>query len=290
MKRTALAILALFVSPSALSCSSSSSSAPPVPTMSFTSDAYTLQPGEEKYYCYTKTLTEDMVFNGFSPTYGQGTHHILLAQSIAAEQEGFQECDVLFKNTWVPLYVGGKGTTPVDFPQGAGYKLAKGTPVVLQVHLLNAGSAPLTDKTKIDVKTIDPSSSYTPAGIFGMDNRVIQIPPQAASYETDQTCSPDGKTLNVFATFAHMHKLGQHIRVTRNDSDVVYDAKWDFDNQPTMAKTMTVAPTDSLKLTCTYANPTANPVTYGEHTGDEMCAFVFYYTPFDVLDGCIKEK
>lgn len=293
---TALVLLAA-ASAFGLSCSSSSSTsssssdggASPVDALHMASSAYTLQPGDEKYYCYATTLAEDMVFNGFAPTYGKGTHHILLAQAIAAEPEGFSECNVLFRNTWVPLFLGGKGTTPVQFPEGSGYKVPKGTQVVLQLHLQNPGTEAITDTTAVDMQKIAAGVSFTPAGIFGMDDRVIDIAPNESGYTTEMTCQTQ-KALNVFSTFAHMHKHGQHITVTRNESDVVYDSGWNFDYQSTVAKTMTVAPTDQVKLKCTYDNPTSKGVKYGESSDDEMCAFVFYYTPFDALDGCIRSK
>ncbi len=287
----ATALLAL----SGLSCSSSSSSGvgstPPAETLTIASTTpYALQPGDEKYYCYARTLTEDTVFNGFTPTYGQGTHHILLAEAIAGEPEGFSECSVLFKTTWIPLFVGGKGTQAVKFPQGTGYKVPKGTQILLQLHLQNPGVAPVTDSTSVVMEKIAAGTPFTPAGIFGMDNRAIAIAPNQTGYSTEMTCSPEKKTLNVFSTFAHMHKHGQHISVMRNDTEVVYDSAWNFDLQTAVPKTLSITPADKLKLKCTYDNATAKSVAYGESSDDEMCAFVFYYTPFDRLDGCVRDK
>jgi hypothetical protein len=285
-----LALLAL----SGLSCSSKSSDASAAAaadtiTMASTTP-YTLQPGDEKYFCYATTLQEDMVFNGFAPTYGKGTHHILLAEAIAAEPEGFAECNVLFKTTWIPLFVGGKGTQAVKFPEGTGYKVPKGTQILLQLHLQNPDVAAITDTTKVVMEKVAAGQPFTPAGIFGMDNRAIAMAPNQTGYSTEMTCAPDNKTLNVFSTFAHMHKHGQHISVTRNDSEVVYDSAWNFDLQTAVPKTLSITPADKLKLKCTYDNPTSKDVKYGESSDDEMCAFVFYYTPFDKLDGCIKDK
>ena len=286
MKLSSLCLLAPMIAASA-SCTSDGASGPQ-PLM-VSSDPFTLQPGEEKYYCYTQTLTEDTVVTGFEPIYGEGTHHIILAQSLVSEPEGFSECNVLFKNTWIPLYLGGKNSTAVNFPEGAGYRLDKGTSVILQLHLQNPSDKAVTATTKMKVTTIDPTTEFVPAGVFGLDHRGFKIPAHSTGFKTEMTCDSHGKTLDVFSTFAHMHKYGTHLTVTRNESETVFDGAWNFDEQTTVPKTMKLLPTDTLKLNCTYNNATANEIKYGESSDDEMCAFVLYYTPFDALDGCIGE-
>src|SRR5580692_7269970 len=112
-----LQLLALML----LSCSSSgggSSSSGDAGNNGFTitSSSYTLQPDDEKFYCYAQTLTEDIVVNGFAPTYGKAIHHVFLAQTLAPEPNGFSECNVLFKTTWVPIFLGGVDTNGFDLP------------------------------------------------------------------------------------------------------------------------------------------------------------------------------
>jgi hypothetical protein len=88
------------------------------------STPYTLQPGEEKYFCYTMRLPadRDVVLTKLTPTYGEATHHILIAQTIAPEPEGFSECNVLIRTTWIPLYGGGLDSGPLVLPDNTGFK------------------------------------------------------------------------------------------------------------------------------------------------------------------------
>jgi hypothetical protein len=253
-----------------------------------TSQPYTLQPGEEKFYCYTTTLANDVVVTGFAPTYGKATHHILFARTLAAEPDGFSECDVLFKTTWAPMFVGGVDTTPLRFPPGVGVKLQAGTQLLLQLHLLNATAATITGQTGVTMQlAADPNAALVPAGIWAIDDRRISLPPAAAG-AASMHCTAD-KTLDVFALFGHMHRLGTHIQLLRNGGDVLYDAPWTFDLQPITPATMTIQRGDDLALACTYFNSTPQTVTYGESTANEMCTLVFYYTPFDMLDGCVQK-
>jgi hypothetical protein len=253
--------------------------------VTLTSDAYTLKPGEEEFYCYAMTLKSDIVITGFTPTYGQATHHILFAQTLAEEPDGFSNCHVLIKTSWAPLFVGGKETTPLKLPEGVGMKLTAGTQILLQLHLLNSSAKPITDKTAVTMAGApDPNAPFTPAGIFGLDDEKISIPAGAAGFQQSMQCTP-GKKLNVFAYLGHMHRIGTHMNLQQNGQTVI-DEGWNFDAQPTTPKTMVINPTDQLKLTCTYTNTSDQAVVWGESTLNEMCAMVFYYTNFEGLDGC----
>jgi hypothetical protein len=281
----------LLVSVLSLSCSSSSGSTGSnnsgngTPGVTLGSTSYTLKPGEEEFYCYTMTLPEDVVATGFTPTYGKGTHHVVFAQTLALEPSGFSQCHVFFKTTWSPLFVGGVETTPLQLPEGSGMALTKGTQILLQLHLLNSTSEPITDTTSVTMQVAaDPKAPFTPAGIYGLDDEKISIPAGASNFTQSMPCTID-KPLNVFAYFGHMHRLGTNISLTKNGEPFLAE-DWNFDIQPTTAKTFTLAPNDQLKLTCTYTNTTTNPVSFGESTSNEMCVFIFYYTKFDGLDGC----
>jgi hypothetical protein len=280
-----LAVLALSCSSKSAGSASSSGDGGDPNTVTLGSDTYTLQPGDEKFYCYTMTLPKDVVVTGFTPSYGQATHHIVFAQTLALEPDGFSECDVFFKTTWAPLFVGGVGTTPLELPAGSGMALTSGTQILLQLHILNASAAPVTGSTSITMQlAADPTAPYTPAGIYGLDDETINIPAGAVGFQQSMPCTID-KPLNVFAYFGHMHRLGTQISVTRNGQPLIGE-NWDFDVQPTTATTLTLNPNDQLELTCTYSNTTTNAVTFGESTKNEMCVFVFYYTKYDGLDGC----
>jgi hypothetical protein len=104
------------------------------------------------------------------------------------------------------------------------------------------------------------------------------------------SCPDVGVDMDVFAVFGHMHTLGRHIEVSRGaqpGEEILYKADWVFDEQPTTPAQFNVAPTDDIHIRCRYDNPTDNMIGYGESTYDEMCSFVFYYTPYVGLNGCV---
>jgi hypothetical protein len=257
------------------------------------STPYTLQPGEEKYFCYTMHLPKDrdIAITKLTPTYGAATHHILVAQTIAPEPEGFSECNVLIRTSWIPLYGGGIDSGPLVLPENTGFKpLDRGQQVLMQLHLQNATDAPITSTTTMRLDFVDATPDLKPASIFGLDNRKIEIPANTAEIKTEMSCKVN-TDLEVFAVMGHMHKHGVHIDLSRGaaaGTEMLYEEQWRFEQQPTTPISMHIANGDMLHLRCTHKNETDKPVLYGESSDTEMCSMVLYVAPTDRLNGCIN--
>jgi hypothetical protein len=273
-------------------CASTSSSN--VPHLDFVSDAYTLQPGDEKYFCYTINLPadRDVVITRLEPDYGAGTHHILFSQALAPEPTGVSECAVLSKATWLPLYAGGKDSGPLELPAHTGFKpFARGQQLVMQLHLQNAGDAPMTHRTSMRIEYVDATPDITPAGVYGLDNHRLVIPPHSQDALTEMSCLAS-RDLDVFAVLGHMHKRGIHLDFSRGETagaEMLYDEKWNFDTQPVIPVSFNVKQNERLHLRCTHQNETEVPIIYGESSDTEMCAIAIYYTPFGGPDGCTQK-
>jgi len=283
-----------------LGCMSSSSSPPPPPDpdptshVDLVSDPYTVQPGEEKYFCYTMHLPDDLdvAITKLTPTYGAATHHILVAQTIAPEPEGFSECNVLIRTTWIPLYGGGLNSGPLEMPANTGMKtLQKGQQILMQLHLQNATDQPITATTAMRIDYVAATPDVIPATIYGLDNRKIDVPPHSSAVETQMTCVAD-RDLEVFALMGHMHKHGVHLDVSRGatpGAEMLYEEEWKFETQPVTPVTLHVKANDTLYLRCTHSNDTDVPIGYGESSDDEMCAMILYYSPSETLAGCVNQ-
>jgi hypothetical protein len=263
------------------------------PHIDFQSQMYMLQPGEEKYYCYTTTLPadRDVVVTKLTPTYGAGTHHILFSQTLTPEPDGFSECPVLSRTTWVPLYAGGLNSGPLVLPDHTGFKpLDRGQQLVMQLHLQNATPNPITAQTAMRIDYADATPDYQPAGIFGFDDRNLTIPPNTSDALNQMNCTM-GRDLNVFAVMGHMHKHGVHLDLSRgaNAGDqMLYQEDWNFDLQPVTPMVFNVHQGDNMFLRCTHENDANTPLAYGESSDTEMCALVMYAAPASAVDGCVK--
>ena len=253
---------------------------------------YAVDPHSENYFCYATTVSSDVGVIELDVDAGTIVHHLLVAQTISPEPDGMSVCPSLIKQTWIPLYGGGRSTPGLTLPPGDGFKFPAGTQILVQLHLLNASDNPVSETTKINLIYGDDPASLIPAGIFAVGSLNFTIPTGATGFDVTGQCSVNHATpLNVFALFPHMHRLGTAIQIehgtTQADSQLVYRVDpWSFGDQPMQMQTMTVNPGDFLKTTCTYDNTDGKPVSYGESSFDEMCFMVLFYTPFDHLGGC----
>ena len=258
----------------------------PASQIRFDTASYTVQPSEEKrYYCFTTRLPadQDVFVTAITPTYGKATHHLGVYYTLADEPDGVFDCPQLVKQTWIPLYGGGIESGTLAAPPGAAFHLKAGQQILVQLHLLNATTAVVTDKATITFDTTM-NSDATPAGMFGMTDTQISLPPQAAS-DVSMNCQV-GEDMSVFAVFGHMHQLGTRIELSRTNGSMLFGESWDFNNQPTIPQLFQLSQGDQLTLHCHYQNTSDATVAYGESSNDEMCAFVLYYTPYQHLDGC----
>ncbi len=255
----------------------------------FDTSSYTLKPGEEKrYMCFTTRLESDAatLIRKIAPIYGKATHHLGIYYTLAAEPDGAFDCSELVRETWIPLYGGGVESGVVQAPDGAAFHLLPHQQILVQLHLLNAGSDPIEDKATVVFET-SKDKTLKKAGMFGFDNRSIKIPAHAKGVTQEMSCPNVGVDMDVFAVFGHMHTHGKKIQVTRG-AEMLFQEEWNFDNQPTVAKSFHVDSKDTINVSCTYDNDGDSDLSYGESTANEMCSFAVYYTPYESLDGCLK--
>lgn len=263
------------------------------PHLDFVSGDYTLQPGDEKYFCYTTNLPadQDIAITKLIPTYGQGTHHILFSQALAPEPEGFSECPVLSRSSWVVMYAGGKDSGPLELPPHIGFKpFAPGQQLVMQLHLQNATDAPITARAAMRMEYAEAAPDIMQAGVFGLDNRTIEIPPHSSSALTEMSCVVNAD-IDAFAVLGHMHKHGLHLDLSRGAAagdDMLYNETWNFDTQPVTPLPLKIKQGDNLFLRCMHENNSDVALRYGESSDTEMCALVLYYAPVEGRGGCVK--
>jgi hypothetical protein len=151
----------------------------------------------------------------------------------------------------------------------------------LQVHYNNV--AP-DSKAEVDGSGVAFCTTTTPrehpTGIVTLGSIAISLPPNSTDVKVSNTCSRlsgTGEPITIVAGSAHMHKLGVEFRTDLTGSTNatitnVPHGTWNFDNQtPQPRNRIVFQPGDKLTTTCTYSNPTAATVTFGEKTTNEMC-------------------
>lgn len=270
---------------------------PPAPGTGYrmTTPDLMLNAGDEKYLCYTVTLQEaaDIAVTKFTSTTSSAVHHFEVFETLEAEQAGLFDCSsTLIKQSWLPLFGGGASAGGLTLPAGAGFQIPKDAQLLLQVHLLNATMSPVTTQVSVDMTYAPDATAVTPAGIYAVGSMGIMLPPGVTTTVASPHCSLS-KQYNVFAVQPHMHQLGTKIEFQHGTTEATMQTAykrdpWVFGVQPIDQTTMTLNAGDFVGATCTYDNTTADMVTYGESTKNEMCFFVLFYTPYDHLNGCLN--
>ena len=258
------------------------------PTFTLTAPEITVAPGEERYVCFGKTLDEDIAVDRFDFAADPAVHHVFLSRAIVPEPEGLSECNVIFKQTWLPMFVTGKGSASLEYPSGAASVLHKGSQIVLQLHLLNASTTEAHTHAGVVMRK-STLSNADPVAIYAFGTRKFALPPNAATDVVDD-CTPS-EDVEAFATLAHMHKLGTAMRLSVEGDDgslhqVVNRDPYSFDNQFIEANPIRAPKGKKTELTCGYNNTTAHVVGFGESSNDEMCYLVSYVRGKEGAFGC----
>jgi len=239
------------------------------------SKGWTLQPNSEnENELQILTLDRDIYVVGMRPIDPPGTHHTLLFRGLQGTNA---------------IYASGVGTGELMFPPGKGMKLTMGTTIGVQLHVYNTGDEVLTGTSGIEVLEADAASITDEVDLFlpGPKDGALSIPPGVSTQSG--TCTVNS-TQNLFALFPHMHVLGVHMKTTLtvggNDM-VLHDAAYDFEHQDVKTFTpITLNAGDKIKSECTYNNPSAGNVGYGESSDTEMCYSILYRWPRGTQEFC----
>ncbi len=255
------------------------------------SGSYELEGGEEKFLCYTWTFAEAVAFDRFEVDATPGVHHMVVSRAIAPEPEGSFECDVLFRNTWVPLFGTGNGASSLETPEGTAFRLAAGEQVVMQLHLFNTGAERIEET--VDVRARIAGSEEERVGIFAFGTSEIDLPARESTTITNE-CEVE-RDVDAFGVLPHMHYLGLTLELeTSTDGGTTWESvytldSWNFDRQEIEEQPISIAAGSLTRVHCTYENPTDGVVTFGESSESEMCFLVLYEVGgTGALDGCVN--
>lgn len=231
--------------------------------------------GELTNYCVHQDITEDTYISAIRPVHPLGTHHTLLTASDAAADCNFS----VVSNTLI--YGAGVGSEGLTLPDGVAMKIPAGKVLNLGLHLYNTTTEELTGTSAIEVVLMKAADVRYEAEAMLAGPFDISIPPYGI--HTQSGDCPIDQEQTIFAIFPHMHQLGTHFKATFIQSGqeiVLHDGDYSFQEQYQIPldNPLTLEPGDIIRSECTWNNPTANTVTFGESSDTEMCFdLVFQY-------------
>jgi len=273
------------------SVDTSSPSELPANIYPFTSGEFTLEGGEEKFLCYAITVEEDMTIDEFSFPGVPHVHHLIISEATAPEPDGMSECDILFRTSWLPLFIAGTGESNIVAPEGSGFEIKAGTQLVMQMHLLNVQPTSITDSVTVNMHKTD-VENLDGIGILALGSLAISLPPQSQSEVVGSCVLEDD--WNVFAVFPHMHYKGLSMVVeagpTEDSLEEVFRRDpYDFDDQRLDSMPIDLPKGHHVRVTCQFDNNTDDVITFGESSTQEMCFFLVYAPGVETdLGGCLS--
>lgn len=244
---------------------------------------------DDDYRCFVfdpgLTSERDMTAFEVVPGDRRVVHHVLLyyvdrdqAMALDPEGDGYT-CfggpglnDASVVGAWAP------GGGVVQFPAGTGIRLATGRAMVMQIHY-NLANGSFPDQSEIRYR-FAPEPVAKVAQIVPGLNTTFAIPPGAEGYTASAERGAPFDVV-VWGMAPHMHTLGRRALVEDAAGNCLLDIPaWDFHWQDfyftSQQGGIPLKKGEKLKYTCTWDNPTANTVRWGESTSDEMCIAYFY--------------
>ena len=242
----------------------------------FRTEPITLPAGKESYTCFAATLDKDVAIDGFSKGTQGFVHHIQFNQTLLPEPEGLSECNVLFKLTWMPIFLAGAGASELRLDEGVGHSMSRGTQLLVQLHLLNTGDKDIQQPVEIRMHR-SASKNPRPVSPWAIGSSEINVRPKQSG-QAQNVCTMTGDA-ELVAVFPHMHMLGKRLTVEVGKSlgamNMLYVRDpYDFDDQHMEKMHISLKTGDVLRITCNYMNTGDKAAGFGESTLDEMCFFV----------------
>jgi hypothetical protein len=258
--------------------------------LAWSTGEFELGPGQERYLCFASTLEQDVVVNAFATRGQPFVHHLIFSRSSSAKDKlGFEECDTAFRNGWQPLFITGAGHAKLELPTDAGHKLAKGTKLVIQMHLLNFKQETVKGTVQINMRR-SAQANPRPVSTFIFGSADVSLPPRQKS-EVKGECKLS-QNVKLIAGFPHMHLLGTSLRFEVGSS--ASDMKPVFNRDPYLFDAQTIElldvalkSGDLTRVTCGFNNTTDQTVGYGESTKTEMCYFIGFAIDRPAQGACL---
>jgi hypothetical protein len=281
-------------------CTPGNDLAPPASGQGFqivSPSSITVQPGEEQFLCYYRTMpnTTEVDVGAFQSWMTTGSSHHFIAYQVGqgvtgsgpAQPDGTLLSCPFGGGTWVYATSLPGTIVELQMPSGVGLPLPASTQIMLNMHFINTSSAPVSPQVKMNI--LYTSGIKYKAASMTSYNTQIDVPAATAAGPGTQTVqgtcnAPVGS--NFFIVTSHTHKhatLAEVNYVSGGQSqNLVHTTDWEHPdvrlwNSPNF---LTLGAGDSFTYSCSYSNSGSSAVLVGDTAAsNEMCMLIAYYFP-----------
>jgi hypothetical protein len=254
--------------------------------------ARTIAAGSDAYECrYVVPSGVDAFLSGVSHEATAGTHHLLVFETdLDAMPDGGGDLVDCYAGAANPMshargevYGSQARAGSFAFPAGVALPVRGGAPLLVQIHLSDAGASDLDVTVTLALTTTSEAPS-TRAGVLHFDDPFIDIPAGAAGRASMRCLVPADVTLLSAATEDHARAQSVSAFVDPPNgppSPTPFYAGLDAANPLPLQAEVAVPAGSHLRFTCAYENVTGtSEVLQGfDFESSEMCAFSGAYYP-----------
>ena len=250
----------------------------------------TIQPNQEAYYCYYKTIPGNAAIEvgAFQSWMSKGaSHHFITYAGSGGSPDGTVAQCAGAAGQWVYATSVSGQIIELKMPDTVGLKMSANEQFILNMHFINPGTTPISPTLKLNV--LFAKNVQYQAGTMISFNAGINIPGGTASAPGMQTvrgtCSaPAGSKFFAITTHTHKHATVTDVNYVSGGqtTNIVHTTDWEAPDVGLWygPDFLTVKQGDSFSYSCTYANSGSTPVTVGEFAAtNEMCMAIGYYFP-----------
>lgn len=217
-------------------------------------------------------------------------HWLLFGIDEGAEPDGMIQGDAeqLFPfavPSEAPIHGWAPGAEDLNMPHDVGLRMPVGATASLrlEIHYYNTSN----DDAEQDASGVElcvTGQKRTHEAAMHALGSVNILVPAGAKADVVNTCRPVIKDppTHIMAVVPHMHRAGVHAKAVINraggERATLVDVPFQFGDQRTYpvphdgsAPDVLLYPGDTITSTCSYANDTSDPISWGESTQAEMC-------------------
>jgi hypothetical protein len=251
-------------------------------TFAIDTPSFTLQPGEEKFYCYYTTLpnTAPSGIRRVASRMPPGSHHMIVfkTRSPLAPDDTLAECTNFGMGDGVGgipvwLYASQLPEDEVMMPDDVGIAVAPGQPVFVNMHYINTTDAPLTANVHVDLETFAAERSFTEAHTYVTFNTEIDVAPGATGSAGGSCEVPTDAQFLMMST--HSHKYTTSVQVHDGAAMVIETRDWEHATVQQWGAPYYKFSSGKLDYRCDYHNTSNQRLRTGESAlANEMCMAV----------------
>jgi hypothetical protein len=257
----------------------------------------TIAAGDERTHCYYDTIPVDFALGvkRWTSKMSLGSHHMIVyALASGGEPDGTleEDCNVLGGAgvSGLPAWSYSAQTPEADFvmPEGVGIKLGANQKIVIEMHYLNATTAPLDAHVELTGEYFAEGEEFTPAAAYITYDSTISIPAGVGQEGTGGGSCALPDDAQFFALSTHAHRRAVLTRVTDGEDMVFESDNWDHPGVVQWDTGEFYAFGGNLDYHCDFVNDRGQTTTDGPSAEtDEMCMAVGYFFPAEKAKFCI---